>query len=265
MKAKVPLWVVKIGSQQIIDGGPLLIRSLMKEVSQLIQAKKINIVWVSSGAIATSRQRLNLQWHSLQEKQALSAIGQPLLMELYNTALLSQGLMGAQVLLSYNDFKRKESRTNLRNTIMQLIDWNIIPILNENDTVATDEIQFGDNDQLSAKVACELNADRLVILTHIGGVYNKNPTQPNAQLIPFIPKLSLSMIEKIAPADKSALGRGGMQSKLIAAHRAWSKKIPTSIVDGECKNVLTQMQLGKSLGTSIGSCLIETRKKTSKR
>lgn len=101
------LWVVKVGSQLITEGGPLFIGALMQEVALLVKKKSLHIVWVTSGAIASARQRLDYQWHSLPEKQALSALGQPMLMELYNLALQSQGLMGAQVLLSYSDFEEK--------------------------------------------------------------------------------------------------------------------------------------------------------------
>lgn len=249
---KIPLWVIKIGSQQVIDGGPLLIRSLMNEVAELVKNKKVKIVWVSSGAIATARKRLNFQWKTLQEKQALSAIGQPLLMDLYNVGLQNQGLMAAQVLLSYNDFRRQESRKNLKNTIFQLLEWNKIPILNENDAVATEEIQFGDNDQLSAKVACELKADRLIILTHIGGLYDKHPDEADAKIISFLPEVSNTLIKKVSQNGKSQVGTGGMQSKLLAAKLAWQQKIPTSIVSGEEPHLLTQLLKGMPCGTTIG-------------
>ena len=177
VKKRTRLWVIKIGSQLITDGGPLLIRALIQEIAPLILEKRLQIVWVTSGAIASARRRLNYQWSSLPEKQALSALGQPMLMELYNLALQSQGLMGAQVLLSYSDFRRRESQVNLRNTIRTLLKWKVVPLLNENDAVATDEIQFGDNDQLSAMVASELKADRLIILTNVSGVYDRHPSE----------------------------------------------------------------------------------------
>lgn len=251
--AKPPLWVIKIGSQQVIDGGPLLIRSLMNEVSELVKQNKLHVVWVSSGAIASARKRLNYQWKTLPEKQALSAIGQPLLMDLYNVGLQSQGLMAAQVLLSYSDFKRKESRVHLKNTIFKLLEWNKVPILNENDAVATDEIQFGDNDQLSAKVACELNADRLVIITHVGGLFDKHPDEPEAKIIPFLENIPNALIKQVSKNGKSQVGSGGMQSKLLAAQIAWKNKIPTSIIKGDHSQILTRLLNGYECGTSIGS------------
>lgn len=251
-KKKTNLWVIKIGSQLITDGGPLLIRSLIHEISELIKDDSLRVVWVTSGAIASARQRLKYQWHSLPEKQALSAIGQPMLMELYNLALQSQGLLGAQVLLSYSDFRRKESRINLRNTIKKLLDWNVVPILNENDAVATDEIQFGDNDQLSAMVACELKADRLIILTNVQGLYDRDPSEEGAQLIPFLEKVDQRTIKNTVSSRKSSQGRGGMSSKLLAAQRAWKQGIPTTIVQGIQERVITRLWDGETLGTAIG-------------
>jgi len=251
-KKKCELWVIKIGSQLITDGGPLLIRALVQEISKLIKAKTLKVVWVTSGAIASARQRLDYQWHSLPEKQALSALGQPMLMELYNLALHSQKLMGAQVLLSYSDFKRKDSRINLRNTIHQLLEWNAVPLLNENDVVATDEIQFGDNDQLSAMVASELKADRLVILTNVDGLYDRDPSKVGAKLISFLPHVSLSLIRSTASSKKSTTGRGGISSKLLAAQMALKKGIPSVIVRGSIENILTRLKDGEELGTSIG-------------
>ncbi len=249
---KPELWVIKIGSQLITDGGPLLIRALIQEISTLIKSRQLKIVWVTSGAIASARQRLQYQWHTLPEKQALSALGQPMLMELYNLALQSQGLMGAQVLLSYSDFRRRESKVNLCNTINKLLEWDVVPLLNENDVVATDEIQFGDNDQLSAMVACELHADRLVILTNVEGLYDRHPSEAGAKLIPFLPVVNNQVISKTVSAKKSDVGRGGMSSKLLAAQRAWKQGTPTTIVQGSLDHVITRLKKGEELGTAIG-------------
>jgi glutamate 5-kinase len=249
---KQKLWVIKIGSQLITDGGPLLIRALIQEISELVKEESLRVVWVTSGAIASARQRLKYQWYSLPEKQALSALGQPMLMELYNLALQSQGLMGAQVLLSYSDFRRKESRTNLRNTIEKLLEWQVVPLLNENDAVATDEIQFGDNDQLSAMVACELKADRLIILTNVQGLYDRDPSEEGAQLIPFLDHVDQRIIKRTVSSRKSTQGRGGMSSKLLAAQIAWKQGVPTTIVQGIQDKVITRLWKGEPLGTAIG-------------
>jgi glutamate 5-kinase len=264
-KNRSRIWIVKIGSQLLIDGGPLLIRSLMNDTAELQKNHGIKVVWVSSGAIASARKRLgrleksakNKQANArktLPEKQALSAIGQPMLMDLYNVALQSQGLIGSQVLLSYTDFRFKENRRNFTNTILKLLDWNAVPILNENDAVATDEIQFGDNDQLSAMIAGELKAERLVILTNVEGLYNKSPEFPDAELISFLPEINHKVLQ-MADGSKSKMGKGGMVSKLLAAQNAWKKKVPTTIAKGEISKVLIRLALGESIGTSIGILL----------
>ena len=221
-------------------------------MAELVKTKKLRIVWVTSGAIASARQRMHHQWKSLPEKQALSAIGQPMLMELYNIALQSQGLMGAQVLLSYSDFRRRESRNNLQNTIKKLLEWQVVPILNENDVVATDEIQFGDNDQLSAMVACEINADRLIILTNVKGLYDGDPLNLNSNLMPFIPKVTKAILNKTISKKISKMGRGGMTSKLLAAQKAWSQGIPTTIVQGNLDRVLSRLLNKEEIGTVVG-------------
>jgi glutamate 5-kinase len=256
MKKKVPpqTWVIKIGSQLLIDGGPLLIRALMAETAWLVKKKKVRCVWVSSGAIATARKKLDHSYHSLPEKQALSAIGQPLVMENYNLALHTHGLNGAQILLSYSDFARSESRNNFKSTIKQLLEWNIIPIINENDAVATHEIQFGDNDQLSAMVAQEIKADRLIILTNVNGVYDRHPDDPKAVQLSYISTTSVtsSFIQQLTKSKKSEMGRGGMSSKLLAAQRAAKSKIQTTIVKGDQPKVLERLYHKENLGTQIG-------------
>jgi glutamate 5-kinase len=118
--------------------------------------------------------------------------------------------------------------------------------------VATDEIQFGDNDQLSAMVACELKADRLIILTNVEGLFDRHPSEDGAQLISFLPKIDRTIIKKTSSAKKSDAGRGGMASKLLAAQRAWTQDIPTTIVQGSQHHVLTRLWNGEELGTAIG-------------
>jgi glutamate 5-kinase len=145
-----------------------------------------------------------------------------------------------------------ESRKNFCNTIFKLLEWGVVPLLNENDAVSTDEIQFGDNDQLSAMVAAELKADRLIILTNVDGLYDRHPSEEGAQLIPHLEKISGSLIKKLASSKKSESGRGGMTSKLLAAQRAAKQKIPTTIVRGSQNQVLTRLERGEGLGTTIG-------------
>lgn len=249
---KKETWVVKIGSQLLIDEGPMLIRSLMKQVVQLKKTQNIQIVWVTSGAIATARQRRGHSWKTLPQKQALSSIGQPLLMEQYNTALAFEGLQGAQILLTANDLKNKTSKANFKNSLQQLLEWDILPIINENDAVSTEEIRFGDNDQLSALIACEIKAHRLILLTNVNGVYSKNPSEPDAL---HYPKLDLpelkKLLSKFRKSNKSDHGTGGIFSKLSAAEKAAKKGVETLIVQGQIQNLLLQIAKGESVGTRI--------------
>jgi glutamate 5-kinase len=263
-----PIWVIKVGSAVLVDGGPLLMRDWIRQVSQLRENFGLDIIWVSSGAIATARARTRRNWERLQEKQALSAIGQPLLMDSYNLALQSNGQMGAQVLLTYEDIRRKNHRENLKNTLSTLLKWGIVPILNENDAVATEEIQFGDNDMLSAMVARLMGADRLVLLTNVDGVYDGNPLENrDARLLENIPRLTPKHFHIASPGKKSEMGSGGMFSKLKAAHHAQAQGIETCILRGDTPQVLLKIARGEALGTRIGrnSENKKSRKKIKKR
>ena len=247
-------WVVKAGSNLLIQGGPLLIRDLMLQVEALKKNHQIEIIWVTSGAIGTARKRLGIQKKkkaSLSEKQALSAIGQPMVMDLYNLALQSCGLKGAQVLITYSDLANKTQLKNFQNTLETLLAWNVVPILNENDAVATEEIRFGDNDSLSAKIAIALKADRLVILTDVAGVYDSDPSKnPGAQLIHEIPKITEKVL-KIAGKSKSEYGTGGMLSKLLAAQEASRHRVTSHLVKGDHASVLLKIAKNEQIGTLV--------------
>ena len=195
--------------------------------------------------------KLNKKWKTLPEKQALSALGQPMIMDFYNTALASHRLFGAQVLLSYSDLKNTKSKTNFKNTIKQLLKWNVVPILNENDATSTEEIQFGDNDFLSALVACEMKVQKLILMTNVDGVYDKNPKNSDACLVSEIRKITPSMIKKLMSAKGSKMGRGGMGSKLQAAKKASERSIQTYIVRGTQPKVLQNIAQGKNPGTLV--------------
>lgn len=250
-------WVIKAGSNLICQGGPLLLRSWMQQVSALKQHHGIEVIWVTSGAIATAIDRIALELpnRTLPEKQALSAIGQPLIMDLYNLSLQATGLLGAQVLLTYDDLANEGRRTNFQNTLEKLLEWKVTPILNENDAIATDEIKFGDNDSLSAQVACVMGADRLVILTDVEGLYIEDPRQnPKAELLSDLEEVTEEWLARVSPASGSKRGTGGMASKLQAAKLAQEKaQIETWLVKGESATVLVDLASGKHLGTRIGS------------
>ena len=245
---------MKVGSKMVCAGGPLLLRHWMQQVSLLRRRHQVEIIWVTSGAIASAVERTDYQKpnRQLSEKQALSAIGQPQLMELYNISLQAAGLMGAQILLTYGDMRDAGRRSNLENTLNQLLEWKVVPVLNENDAIATEEIKFGDNDSLSAKVAILTGAERLVICTDVEGLYDRNPSEdPEAKLVHQLEKVTGATISKVAKAAGSSVGTGGMYSKLKAAREATRQGIETWLVKGDIPNVLLQVAEGKRVGTQI--------------
>jgi glutamate 5-kinase len=248
-------WVVKAGSNLICSGGPLLLRGWMQQLAVLKRDYGVEVIWVTSGAIASAKERTRFggKTPSLPEKQALSAIGQPLIMDLYNLSLHAVGLQGAQVLLTSDDILNSKRLKNLKNTLAQLLEWKVTPVLNENDTVATDEIKFGDNDSLSARVAIAMKADRLVILTDVEGLYEENPRKnPKARLISSAPKVTDRMLAKVEQGAGTLKGTGGMASKLAAARLANRKGIETWLVKGDLPSVLIDVAKGRAPGTRIG-------------
>lgn len=230
-------------------------RTWMQQIAELKNKFGIEVIWVTSGAIAWATQRTQFQAakRTLPQKQALSAIGQPLIMDQYNLALQTTGLLGAQVLLTSGDMKDKSRSKNLQNTLSELLKWKVTPILNENDAVATEEIKFGDNDSLASQVAVMMKAERLILLTDVYGLFDKDPHRfADAQLITHLKKIDAQVL-KLAPLDaKSKMGTGGMHSKLLAAKRALSAGITTHMVRGDLPRQLLQIAQGESVGTQIG-------------
>jgi glutamate 5-kinase len=160
--------------------------------------------------------------------------------------------MGAQILLTYDDMRNPERRRNLENTLKKLLEWSVVPLLNENDAVATDEIKFGDNDSLSAKVAAVIGADRLVICTDVEGLFDKNPAEfPKAKLIHQVAKVTDEMLDKVGRSAGSAVGTGGMYSKLSAAREATQAGIETWLVKGDIPDVLLAVARDAKVGTRV--------------
>lgn len=251
----------------------MLIRAWMAQVAQLRRQHGIEVIWVSSGAIASAMDRTQFKKkkRTLSEKQALSAIGQPMVMDLYNMSLQGQGMLGAQVLLTYFDLSHPHQKQNLQNTIEQLLSWEVTPILNENDAVATEEIRFGDNDSLSARIAKTMKADRLVILTDVNGLYDSDPRKNrDAKLVSELPKVTPSLLKKVgSPVDAGGTtrGTGGMFSKLSAAKLSSDAGIQTHLVKGDESQVLLRIAGGEDVGTVIGRSARKSktgRKKSSK-
>lgn len=253
--SKPQRWVVKVGSKMVCDGGPLLMRAWMQQVNDLRKKHNVEIIWVTSGAIAwaTGRTNFSAASRTLPQKQALSAIGQPLIMDQYNLALGTVGLLGSQVLLTAGDMKDKTRRLNLQNTLNELLKWQVIPILNENDAVSAEEIKFGDNDSLASQVAVMMKAQRLVLLTDVEGLYDRDPnSNPLARLIVYRKKLSAAEMKMANRKVKSKVGTGGMYSKLLAADRASKAGIVTHMVKGDIPRNLLQIAGGIAIGTQVG-------------
>lgn len=250
-------WVIKAGSQMVCGGGPLLIRAWMQQVAALRRDHNIEVIWVTSGAIASAAERTRFQpkgrKRTLPEKQALSALGQPMVMDLYLLALNAAGLLGAQVLLTAGDIRDPARGKNLKNTLSTLLSWGCVPVLNENDAISTTEIQFGDNDSLSSKIAVMLKAERLILLTDVDGLYEEDPrTNPRAALIPYLPEVRAVDLARAGKTSSSGKGTGGMYSKMLAAREANDKKITTHLVRGDSPQNLLRLAEGAPLGTQIG-------------
>ncbi len=252
-------WVIKTGSYMVCTGGPLLVRSWMAQVHQLKRQHGIEVIWVTSGAIASAAdrtdfyQKKNGRKRTLPEKQALSAIGQPMVMDLYNLALGASGLLGAQVLLTSDDIRDLKRRKNLQSSLEKLLDWQAVPVLNENDAVATEEIRFGDNDSLSAKIAVMMRAERLVLLTDVEGLYDKDPrTNRDAELFTYRPRVTATDLARAGKSSGTKAGTGGMYSKILAARMANQAGIITHLMRGDIPHNLLNLAKGQGPGTQIG-------------
>lgn len=232
MKSKI---VVKIGTSTLTAGTNKISRGKIEEIARQFEKlrSRHELVLVSSGAIATARQFVNMEkWgNSVPSKQALSAIGQPKLMQIYSEVFSDFNLKIAQCLMTYKDFDNDVSRANTTNTINELLANGYIPIINENDTTAVEELILGDNDKLSALVATLIDADKLIIVSDIDGLFDKNPKlYPDAALIPEIS--DLHAIEKYIEEKDNGLGTGGMTSKIAAVKICFRKHIMVYLVNG---------------------------------
>lgn len=245
--------LIKIGSAVLTgsDGLDLkLIDAIAKDMATLA-GRGYSLVLVSSGAIISGKHRLKITepLKSIPEKQAAAAIGQGRLMRVYSKAFEKNGLYVAQILLTLSDMTDRRRYLNIRNTLSTLMEWQTIPIINENDTVAVDEIKFGDNDNLAAMIANIIEADIFINLTSTEGLYDCNPTRSKkSNLIHVVSELS-EEIEAAATEETSSSGTGGMKSKVQAAKKVTSIGIPCIIAPGKRKKVLTDIMDGKEIGT----------------
>lgn len=250
--------VIKVGSSLVTNHGQGLdhatITCLAEQIATLKQGKK-EIVLVSSGAIAEGIQRLSWKKrpHELYKLQAAAAVGQMGLIQAYEFCFRNHELQTAQLLLTHEDLSDRKRYLNARSTLTTLLSMKVVPVINENDSVATDEIRFGDNDTLAALVANLIEADVLVILTDQDGLFTSDPRKDTQAK--FLNKVSVEdpKIELMAGDVGSNIGRGGMKTKIIAAKRAARSGAHTIIASGHEKNVLVRLTQGEAIGTQIST------------
>ena len=248
--------IVKIGSALLTGGGRGLdktaIAGWVAQIAELCKQDR-EVVLVSSGSVAEGMSRLGWKTRpdSLPELQAAASVGQMGLVQTYETLFRSHGLHTAQVLLTHDDLSRRDRYLNSRSTLLTLLKLGVVPIINENDTVATEEIRFGDNDTLGALVANSLEADVLVILTDQSGLFERDPSlDPTAKLI-HEASINDPALSEMVGESRSGLGRGGMVTKLRAARLAARSGAATVIVGGKERQVLTRVIAGELLGTFL--------------
>lgn len=253
---KHQLIVVKIGSSSLTgEDGNIASTKIKNLVAQAAKIKDLGhqVILVTSGAIAAGFRRLGYQERpkTVPAMQAAAAVGQGLLIEEYTKHLLELGIVGAQLLLTREDFTDRRRYQNAFNALEVLLKKGVVPIINENDTVAIEELRFGDNDTLSAQVAALVHGDLLILLTDIDGLYTANPVKdPRAKRIDFIGEITPD-IEEMADASESKVGVGGMKSKLSAAKLATLAGVPVFICSSKEENVLLKAIAGEAQGTYI--------------
>jgi glutamate 5-kinase len=249
----VKLIVLKLGSSVVtVPEGldPDTIRDLVDDVCGC-RAQGKHFIIVSSGAVAAGVRRLNLRdgVKTIPQKQAAASVGQSRLMAAYEEAFARHGVQVGQMLLTKDDLTDRRRYLNARNTLTTLLSWDVVPIINENDTVAVEEIKFGDNDNLSALVATMAQADLLLTLSDIEGLMDCDPRlNPNACLIPFVEEITPELKE-VAGDSSSGVGRGGMTSKLQAASMVRASGIPMIVTRGKVPGVIRSVIQGESCGT----------------
>lgn len=251
--------VVKIGSNVLVGGGAGVVNrrvfcSLVEELATLDRPDR-RLILVSSGAIAIARRQLNIEkkpgGDNISRKQALAAIGQPTLMKLYAQELALYHRHAAQILISPENFGDRDRFLNARNTLRELVSFeDVITIINENDTTSTAEIRFGDNDNLAALTCSIADADLLIILSDIDGLYTADPSSnPDAKRIPYCWSDDPELKPLAAPADPNGPGSGGMGTKLRAARVAGGIGVPTIIAPGRQPGILKRALDGEEVGT----------------
>ncbi|MDO5014427.1 MAG: glutamate 5-kinase [Clostridia bacterium] len=253
MLSDIKTIVFKVGTSTLTyENGKLnlkLIFALSRVLSDL-KNSGIDVILVTSGAIGAGFGKLGITDfpHDIPARQAAAAVGQNELMFIYDKFFGDFGHTIGQVLITKEDFEKEDRREHLLNNFKALLQFNVLPIVNENDAVATDEIVFGDNDTLSAQVAKLIDADMLIMLTDIDGLYDKNPKECDAHLISFVDEITPEMVDN-AKGSASKLGTGGMTTKIMAAKIAKDNNIATVILKGEHPDNIYKILDGERIGT----------------
>ncbi|ASK27231.1 glutamate 5-kinase [Neisseria chenwenguii] len=252
------LIVVKVGSSLVTDGGRGIDQPALDnwatQIARLIQSGT-QVVFVSSGAIAEGIKQLGWPKRptAINELQAAAAVGQMSIAQAYQKAFAPHKIHTAQILLTHDDLSNRTRYLNARSTLKTLLEKGIVPIINENDTVTTDEIKLGDNDTLGALITNLVEADALIILTDQQGLYDSDPRKnPAARLIPCIPA-DYPDLETIAGGAGSSVGTGGMYTKVTAAKRAALSGAATIVASGKEPDILVRLKQGQSIGTLFTS------------
>ena len=247
--------VVKVGSAVLTTENGLdleLIQGLARQVSGLLDAGR-EVVMVSSGAVAAGRRVIaaSVELNGLPARQAASAVGQSRLMHAYDEAFAGQGKVTAQILVSKDGLESRRRFLHARNTLATLLSWRAVPIVNENDTVAVEELEFGDNDFLASLIVNLVEADLMVNLTSAEGVFSANPDRDaGAHCLECIPDIAGLDLDALC-SGKSTVGTGGMYSKLLSARRVAQLGVPSLILSGRTPDALTRVFGGEDLGTLI--------------
>ncbi|MBK8525076.1 MAG: glutamate 5-kinase [Betaproteobacteria bacterium] len=248
--------VIKVGSALVTNNGAGLDLDAIGEWARqiaVLRAQGKEVVLVSSGAIACGMQRLG--WskrpHAVHELQAAAAVGQMGLVQVYENAFAAHALVTAQVLLTHEDLADRKRYLNARSTLTTLLQLGVVPIINENDTVVTDEIKFGDNDTLGALVANLVEAEALIILTDQPGLYTADPRKDPAATLISEAAAGEARLEAMAGGAGSSIGKGGMITKVIAAKRAARSGAHTAIASGRERDVMPRLAAGEAIGTLL--------------
>ena len=249
--------VIKLGSSLVTNESGLnkdFLSDLIKQIAFIV-SQGLEVLVVTSGAVAAGIKRLELKKRpkKLSQLQAAAAVGQMDLSQIYQKFFFQNNLVAAQILLTHDDLSDRKRYLNARSTICSLISDKVIPVINENDTVATDEIRFGDNDNLAAMVSNLVEADCLLLLTDEKGLYTEDPKKNNKAELIKSAFVDDKQLDKIASGTFSDVGTGGMTTKIEAARRAALSGTHTIIASGKSKNILESLYIKNNLGTFLRS------------